>query len=120
MERSINEIKKRGVEKIGLIISDNLTGLDKVIPLVYRNVTLQKCVVYLKRNILNEIVSKHKEEVANTSFLLISIMNQTHFFGLPFKDNRVPYNICSFFVFRLLVYIKKNPHSMNEDLKERR
>jgi len=56
-------IKQRGVEKIGLIISDNLTGLDKVIPLVYRNTAHQKCVVHLKRNILNKVASKHKEEV---------------------------------------------------------
>jgi len=30
-------IQQRGVKKIGLIISDNLTGLDTVIPLVYKN-----------------------------------------------------------------------------------
>ena len=58
------DIKQRGVEKIGLIISDNLTGLDKVIPLVYRNTVHQKCVVHLKRNILNKVASKHKEEVS--------------------------------------------------------
>lgn len=57
-------IKQRGVEKIGLIISDNLTGLDKVIPLIYRNTAHQKCVVHLKRNILNKVASKHKEQVA--------------------------------------------------------
>ena len=57
-------IQQRGVEKIGLIISDNLTGLDTVIPLVYKNTEHQKCVVHLKRNILNKVASKHKEEVA--------------------------------------------------------
>lgn len=58
------DIKQRGVKKIGLIISDNLTGLDKVIPLIYRKTAHQKCVVHLKRNILNKVASKHKEEVA--------------------------------------------------------
>ncbi len=58
-------IKQRGVKKIGLIISDNLTGLDGVIPLVFKNVSHQKCVVHLKRNLLNKVSSKHKEEVAN-------------------------------------------------------
>ena len=57
-------IQQRGVQKIGLIISDNLTGLDTVIPLVYKNTEHQKCVVHLKRNILNKVASKHKEEVA--------------------------------------------------------
>ena len=46
-------IQQRGVTNIGLIISDNLTGLDSVIPLVYKNTEHQKCVVHLKRNILN-------------------------------------------------------------------
>jgi len=57
-------IKHRGVEKIGLIISDNLTALDTVVPLVFKNTAHQKCVVHLKRNILNKVASKHKEEVA--------------------------------------------------------
>lgn len=61
----LQNIKQRGVEKIGLIISDNLTGLDKVIPLVYKNAAHQKCVVHLKRNILNKVASKHKEEVSD-------------------------------------------------------
>lgn len=60
----LKSVKQRGVEKIGLIISDNLTGLDAVIPLVFKDAKHQKCVVHLKRNILNKVASKHKEEVA--------------------------------------------------------
>ena len=48
----------RGVERIGLIISDNLTALDTVVPFIYQNAVRQKCVIHLKRSILN------KEEVA--------------------------------------------------------
>lgn len=61
----LESIKGRGVKNIGLIISDNLTGLDTVVPLVFKDATHQKCVVHLKRNILNKVASKHKEEVAN-------------------------------------------------------
>ncbi|PCH53724.1 MAG: hypothetical protein COC22_01830 [Flavobacteriaceae bacterium] len=57
-------IKQRGVEKIGIIISDNLTALDTVVPLVLKNAAHQKCVVHLKRTILNKVALKHKEEVA--------------------------------------------------------
>lgn len=57
-------IQQRGVEKIGIIVSDNLPGLDTVIPLVFKNTDHQKCVVHLKRNILNKVASKHKEEIA--------------------------------------------------------
>ena len=57
-------IKQRGVQGIGVLISDNLTGLDRVIPLVFKNTKHQKCVVHLKRNILNKVASKHKAQVA--------------------------------------------------------
>ncbi|MBN4048393.1 IS256 family transposase [Flavobacteriaceae bacterium AH-315-O20] len=60
----LQTIKDRGVEKIGLIISDNLTGLDRVIPLIFKDTAHQKCVVHLKRSILNKVAAKHKEEVA--------------------------------------------------------
>ena len=57
-------IKQRGVEKIGLIISDNLTGLDTVIPLVYKMAKHQKCVVHLKRAVLNKVSATDKIAVA--------------------------------------------------------
>jgi transposase-like protein len=57
-------LKQRGVQKIGVIISDNLTALDRVVPLVYQQTAHQKCVVHLKRSILNKVASKHKVEVA--------------------------------------------------------
>lgn len=60
----LQNIQQRGVHKIGLIVSDNLTGLDTVIPLVYKNTKHQKCVVHLKRSILNRVSSKNKGEVA--------------------------------------------------------
>ena len=37
---------------------------EYVVPLVYQNKKHQKCVVYLKRSILNKVASKHKEELA--------------------------------------------------------
>lgn len=57
-------MQQRGVQKIGLIVSDNLTGLDQIIPLGYKNTSHQKCVVHLKRSILNKVSSKDKIEVA--------------------------------------------------------
>jgi len=60
----LQNIQQRGVQKIGLIVSDNLTGLDQIIPLVYKNTRHQKCVVHLKRSILNKVSSKDKIEVA--------------------------------------------------------
>ena len=62
MERCFKINKARGVDKIGLIISDYLTALDTVVPLVFKNTAHQKCIVRLKRTILNKVASKNKEE----------------------------------------------------------
>nr|WP_262885639.1 transposase [Tenacibaculum maritimum] len=51
----LTSIKQRGLQKI---------ELDTIIPLVFKNAAHQKCVVHLKRNILNRVASKHKEQVA--------------------------------------------------------
>lgn len=61
----LESIKGRGVKNIVLIIFDNLTGLDTVVPLVFKDTTYQKFVVHLKRNISNKVTSKHKEEIMN-------------------------------------------------------
>ena len=63
-------IKQRGVHSIGVIISDNLTGLDSVIPLVFKNT---KRVVHLKRNILNKVAPKHKAQVAEDLLQLFNM-----------------------------------------------
>ncbi|MCD9585990.1 transposase [Tenacibaculum maritimum] len=50
----LTSIKQRSLQKI---------ELDTIIPLVFKNTAHQKCVVHLKRNILNRVASKHKEQV---------------------------------------------------------
>ncbi|MFL0104855.1 transposase [Tenacibaculum maritimum] len=50
----LTSIKQRGLQKI---------ELDTITPLVFKNAAHQKCVVHLKRNILNRVASKHKEQV---------------------------------------------------------
>lgn len=60
---ALESIKERGAQSIGLIVSDNLTGLDAAIPKVY-NTPHQKCVVHFTRNILAQVHHKHKTEVA--------------------------------------------------------
>lgn len=70
-------IKQRGVEKIGLIISDNLTGLDAVIPLVYKMAKHQKYVVHLKRAILNKVSTTDKIAVAEDLKTVFDLDNTT-------------------------------------------
>ena len=61
---ALETIRERGVKSIGLIVSDNLTGLDAAIPKVYKTAH-QKCVVHFTRNVLAQVHHKHKQAVAD-------------------------------------------------------
>jgi transposase-like protein len=63
-QQALEDIKQRGVKSIGLIVSDNLTGLDNAIPKVFKT-PHQKCVVHLTRNVLAQVHHKHKQAVAD-------------------------------------------------------
>lgn len=63
-QQALEDIKQRGVKSIGLIVSDNLTGLDNAIPKVFKT-SHQKCVVHLTRNVLAQVHHKHKQAVAD-------------------------------------------------------
>jgi putative transposase len=60
----LEDIKQRGVQSIGLVVSDNLTSLDTAVGKVF-NSPHQKCVVHLLRNTLAQIHPKHKQAVAD-------------------------------------------------------
>lgn len=91
----LQNIQQRGVQKIGLIVSDNLTGLDQIIPIVYKNTRHQKCVVHLKRSILNRVSSKDKIEVAedlkkvfnmeNSNDNLVKAIDRLNVFSLKWR-----------------------------------
>ena len=63
-QQALMDIKERGVKSIGLIVSDNLTGLDEAVGKVFKS-PHQKCVVHLIRNVLSQIHPKHKQAVAD-------------------------------------------------------
>lgn len=55
-------IKLRGVEKVGLFVFDDLTGLDTVIGKVYASSMQQKCILHFQRN-LNKHIRKTDRQV---------------------------------------------------------
>ena len=63
-QQALMDIKARGVKSIGLIVSDNLTGLDEAVGKVLKT-PHQKCVVHLIRNVISQIHPKHKQAVAD-------------------------------------------------------
>jgi len=59
------DLKERGVENIDLFVCDGLSGIEDAIASNFSNSQVQLCVVHLERNVLKNIKSKDKEEVAS-------------------------------------------------------
>ena len=64
-EKLFNELRDRGVNRIGLMIADGLKGLDTALVRVFPGTPLQRCVTHLKRRLLAEVSSFNKIELAN-------------------------------------------------------
>ncbi len=58
-------LRERGVENIDLFVCDGLSGIEDAIASHFSNSQVQLCVVHLERNVLKNIKSKDKEEVAS-------------------------------------------------------
>lgn len=56
-------LKSRGVERIDLVISDALSGIEEAVAKVFKEVSHQFCVFHLKRNVLKFIKKKDKEAI---------------------------------------------------------
>lgn len=62
-ENELKELKKRGVESIGLVVSDGLTGIENAVAKAYVGTYHQLCVVHFKRNITKLFPSKLQKEI---------------------------------------------------------
>ena len=63
-EDIFRDLQDRGAERIGLMVSDGLTGLDTALSVVYPMAQLQRCVTHLKRNMLSKVRHGDKMELA--------------------------------------------------------
>ena len=63
-EEMLSELKFRGLNRIGLLVADGLTGLCSALSLVYPSTPLQRCVTHLKRNMLNRVRHGDKQELS--------------------------------------------------------
>ena len=61
----LNDLRERGVGRIGLICADGLKGLEDVICEVFPGTKLQRCTTHLKRNIVSDVRNGDKGEVAD-------------------------------------------------------
>lgn len=60
----LNELRERGVCRIGLICADGLRGLEYVISEVFPGTKIQRCTTHLKRNIISDVRNGDKGDVA--------------------------------------------------------
>jgi putative transposase len=58
------DLKQRGLERANLVVIDNLTGLDNSIEKHF-DTRIQKCVVHLKRHVLNQTKKGHRADMAD-------------------------------------------------------
>jgi len=57
-------LKERGVESVGLFVSDGLSGLEKAISQVYNKTPHQKCIVHLQRTLVSYVRKDDKTELS--------------------------------------------------------
>ena len=60
-----DDLHERGVESIGLMVADGLTGLDKVIGEKFPGAALQRCTTHLKRGMLARVRHGDKKQLAD-------------------------------------------------------
>lgn len=61
---TFESLKQRGVNTVGLIVSDGLSGIEKSITKNFPNTPHQKCTVHLTRNLLSFVRKEDKKELA--------------------------------------------------------
>lgn len=59
------DLRNRGLQKLGLVVSDGLNGIEDALASIYSGTAHQLCVVHLQRNILNHIKASDKQAAAN-------------------------------------------------------
>jgi len=74
------ELRSRGVEKIDLVVSDALKGIEDAVASVYPGISHQFCVTHLKRNVLKEVRPKDKSEITED---LEEVFNPDNPFDTP-------------------------------------
>lgn len=64
-EAIFEDLKSRGLQSVGLFVSDSLTGIEDAIWKHFPQTAVQLCIVHLQRTFLKEVKAKHKQELAD-------------------------------------------------------
>ena len=58
------DLKTRGLETVGLVVSDGITGIDSAIAEKFKDTPHQRCIVHLQRNLSVFVRKEDKKELA--------------------------------------------------------
>lgn len=58
------QLQKRGLEEVGLVVADGLAGLEPAVSRVWPRTPLQWCVTHIKRQTMSKVRPADKEELA--------------------------------------------------------
>lgn len=73
-----DSIKERGVERVGLIVSDALSGVDNAIARKFSGTFHQKCCVHMMRNLMSHVRGEDKRAITDDFKAVIDISNPDH------------------------------------------
>ncbi len=73
-----NSLKNRGVEDILVACVDGLQGLADAVKIVFPETDVQRCIVHLIRNSLNNVPAKHRKELANDLKRIYKASSEKH------------------------------------------
>lgn len=63
-EMILRDLRRRGLEKIGLIVADGLTGLEEAAGRAFPRSDFQRCVTHVKRRMLARVRAEDKPDLA--------------------------------------------------------
>lgn len=73
-----DNLRERGVEHVGIIVSDNLKGIDSGIAKKFPSSAHQKCCVHLMRQLMGQVRRSDRAAIAKDLKYVLDIANPSH------------------------------------------
>ena len=81
------DLKRRGVKKASMVIADGITSLENAIQRVFPGTRLQKCLLHKVKNIMKNVRSSDKAEIAKDFFQNVFILEDQNYTREKAEEN---------------------------------